>query len=275
MSRPEIDAQAQALGVALLDAWDRCALMPLPSARPGGLSTAQAYAAVAHACSLREARGERRRGWKIGFTNRSIWDRYGVHQPMWAPVWDGTLRLLPGTQATLSLAGLCQPRLEPEIVFGLAQAPRAGMTLVELQACLDWVAHGFEVVHTHFADWRFTAADTAADFALHGRLLVGPRLPVAGWATLAADLSALQVELWGDGDLRDQGQGAIVLDGPLQALKTLVDAMAETTPHWHIEPGDVVTTGTLTDAWPLQPGQAWHTRLSDPRLAGLTLRTEA
>lgn len=271
----EAQAQAQALGVALLDAWDRCTLLPLPSTRPGGLTTAQAYAAVTHACRLREARGERRRGWKIGFTNRGIWDRYGVHQPMWAPVWDGTLQLLQGAHCRLSLAGLSQPRIEPEIVFGLARAPRAGMTLAELQGCLDWVAHGFEVVHTHFADWRFTAADTAADFALHGRLCVGPRVPVAGWGSLAEDLSALQVELWGDGQLRDRGQGAIVLDGPLQALKVLVDAMAVTTPHWHIAAGDVVTTGTLTDAWPLQPGQTWHTRLSDARLAGLTLQTEA
>ena len=274
-SVPVIDADARALGEALLDAWDRAALLPLPSARPQGLSTAQAYAACWHACSRREARGERRRGWKIGFTNRGIWDRYGVHQPMWAPVWDSTLQLLDGTEGTLSVAGLCQPRLEPEVVFGFRSAPRAGMVLAELQACLDWVAHGFEVVHTHFDGWRFTAPDTAADFALHGRLCVGPRVPVAGWTTLAEDLSALRVELWGDGVKRDEGVGSIVLDGPLQALKTLVDAMAATTPYWSIEAGDVVTTGTITDAWPLAPGQTWTTRLSDARLAGLTLHVTA
>ena len=260
-----------ALGRSLLEAWDRAALLALPSARPGGLSTEQAYAAAEHARRLRVARGEHQRGWKIGFTNRGIWDRYGVHQPMWGPVWDTTLELLDGAQATLSLAGLCQPRLEPEIVFGFAAAPRAGMSLAELQACLDWVAHGFEVVHTHFDGWRFTAPDTAADFALHGRLRVGPRVPVAGWSTLAADLSALQVELWGDGELRDRGQGAIVLDGPLHALQAMVEAMARTTPHWHIVAGDVVTTGTITDAWPLLAGQRWQTRLSDARLADLTL----
>jgi 2-keto-4-pentenoate hydratase len=41
-----------------------------------------------------------------------------------------------------------------------------------------------------------------------------------------------------------------------------------------VESGYVVTTGTLTDAWPLQPGQRWQTRLSQPLLSGLSLAIE-
>ena len=102
---------------------------------------------------------------------------------------------------------------------------------------------------------------------------MGPRVPVRGWATLAADLAALQVQLLCDGTQVDRGQGALVLDGPLNALRLWVDAMAEVTPGWTIRPGDVVTTGTITDAWPLRPGQRWQTRLSDARLSALTLTT--
>ncbi|MBL8330603.1 MAG: hydratase [Rubrivivax sp.] len=223
---------------------------------------------------MRLARGEKTVGWKIGFTNRGIWERYGVYEPMWAPVYDTTAALLDSAECTLSLAGLSQPRLEPEVVFGVGRTPSAGMSLEELRGCISWVAHGFEVVHTHFEGWRFKAPDTAADFALHGRLRVGPRRPVADWPTLAADLSALQVELACNGEVKDRGQGAIVLDGPLHALKAMVDAMARTTPQWAIVAGEYVTTGTITDAWPLVPGQRWSTRLSDPRLAGLTLLTQ-
>jgi 2-oxo-3-hexenedioate decarboxylase len=192
---------------------------------------------------------------------------------MWAPVWDSTLNLLDAPQAALPLHGLSQPRLEPEIVFGLAAPPSAGMSLAELRACIDWVAHGFEVVHTHFEGWRFSAPDTAADFALHGRLLVGPRVPVQAWPTLAEDLSALEIELACNGETKDRGRGAVVLDGPLHALKAMVEAMATTTPGWRIGAGDVVTTGTITDAWPLAPGQRWQSRLSDRRLSGLTVTT--
>jgi 2-oxo-3-hexenedioate decarboxylase len=266
-----IEAQAQ----ALLRAWDEARCVPLPSAvLDGGLDGATAYAIGQRLSALRIARGERPVGWKIGFTNRGLWERYGVDRPMWAPVYDTTLRLLDGAEATLSLAGLSQPRIEPEIVFGFARAPQAGMALDALQSCIAWVAHGFEIVHTHYDGWRFTAADTAADFALHGRLLVGPRVAVEGWPTLAADLAALRIELACDGTVKDRGAGTAVLDGPLQALKALVDSMAETTPAWRIAEGDVVTTGTLTDAWPLARGQQWRTTLSEPRLAGLSLRIE-
>jgi 2-oxo-3-hexenedioate decarboxylase len=41
-----------------------------------------------------------------------------------------------------------------------------------------------------------------------------------------------------------------------------------------VQAGDVVTTGTITDAWPLAPGQRWNTRLSDARLSPLSLQVE-
>lgn len=274
MSLGGADARVEALAQTLLRAWDRNECVPLPSAAPGGIDTATAYAVGERLRELRLARGEQPLGWKIGFTNRGIWARYGVYQPMWAPVWGSTTELLDGKVCTLALAGLNQPRLEPEIVFGLARAPRAGMSLEQLRGCVQWVAHGFEVVHTHYEGWRFTAPDTAADFALHGRLRVGARVPVTDWPTLAADLAALEVELSCDGVVKERGRGAIVLDGPLHALQAMVEAMAVTTPHWSIAAGDVVTTGTITDAWPLAPGQRWQTKLSDQRLSGLTLHTE-
>jgi 2-oxo-3-hexenedioate decarboxylase len=147
------------------------------------------------------------------------------------------------------------------------------MSLAELQGCLAWVAHSFEVVHTHCADWRFTAADCEADFALHGRLRIGPRVPVHDWPTLAVDLADLRVELLCDGEVKDRGVASNVLDGPLHALKTWIDAMPEHSPLWQVQPDEVVTTGTITDAWALAPGQTWQTRLSDARLSPLTLRT--
>jgi 2-oxo-3-hexenedioate decarboxylase len=260
-----------ALADELLAAYDGARLSPLPSDQPAGLSMDEAFAAAERLRAARISRGERPLGYKIGFTNRTIWSRYKVFEPIWAPVWSSTLQLLEGDAASVSLAGLVQPRLEPEIVFGFGSAPRAGMNESELGSCLAWVAHGFELVHTHFADWRFTAPDTVADFALHGRLLVGPRVPIGAFTRLGDELAALSLTLNCDGRDVDQGSGRNVLDGPLTALRLWVDAMAQRTPHWPVVAGDVVTTGTLTDAWPLTPGQVWQTAVSDARLAGLRL----
>jgi 2-keto-4-pentenoate hydratase len=158
--------------------------------------------------------------------------------------------------------------------------PAAGMSLVELAGCIAWIAHGFEIVHTRFAAWRFAAADTVADFALHGRLFVGPRVPIdrfidSGAGAVAAQLAALRVTLSCDGREVEEGCAEIVLDGPLHALRAWVDAMAARPERWPIVAGDIVTTGTITDAAPLAPGQRWQTRLSDARFAGMTLHTTA
>jgi 2-oxo-3-hexenedioate decarboxylase len=276
LSSRQIEASADALLAALDGA---SCLARLPSAEHPGIGLPDGFAIAQRLAERRSARGEKRLGWKIGFTNRSIWQRYGVHAPIWGPVWSTSTELLAHAECKLSLSGLSQPRLEPEIVFGFCDAPQPEMSLSQLQGCIDWVAHGFEVVHTHCEAWRFTAADCVADFALHGRLRVGPRVPVQDWPTLAADLAQLQVQLVQGKELLDTGQASVVLDGPLHALQHWLRAMAEHTPHWQVQAGDVVTTGTITDAWPLLPGQHWHTRLSHrahPRLSalqGLSLQT--
>ena len=259
---------------ALMAALDAATLTRLPSADRPGFSLADGYAVADLNRSRRIARGETPRGYKIGFTNRGIWARYGVFAPIWGPVWSSTLTLLDEARATLSLQGLVQPRIEPEIVFGFHRSPDAGMSEAELTACIEWVAHGVEVVHTHFEGWRFEAADTVADFALHGRLLVGPRVPVGRFQDLGSELARIKVELWCDDLQLDAGDASIVLDGPLSALRVWLGAMQVDSPQWRVEPGDLVTTGTITDAWPLAPGQRWQTRISDPRLPGLTISTQ-
>jgi len=269
-----IAARARQLLVAL----DAAATLPTLTGADPSFDLAQAFAVADEIRRLRLDRGEVPLGYKIGFTNRGIWARYGVFAPIWGPVWNTTVERVDSAETTVSLAPFVAPRLEPEIMFGLAHAPAAGMSLAELAGCIKWVAHGFEIVHTRFAGWRFAAADTIADFALHGRLFVGPRVPIdrfagAGSGDLAAQLSSLRLTLSCDGRDVEEGNAAIVLDGPLHALRLWVDAMAARPERWPIVAGDIVTTGTITDAAPLAPGQCWQTRLSDPRLAGMTLRT--
>jgi 2-oxo-3-hexenedioate decarboxylase len=265
-----------ALATELLHARAGARLAPLPSARHADITLDDGFAVGVEAARRRAEAGELVRGYKIGFTNRTIWPRYGVFAPIWGPVWNTTLERLATPAATVSLGTFSQPRLEPEIVFGLKRTPEPGLSPEALVGCIDWVAHGFEIVHSHHADWKFAAADCEADFALHGRLFVGPTVPIAALGTPAeavAALAALRVELQLDGRTVDTGTGANVLDGPVQALKAWVDEMPRRTPAWRIEPGHVVTTGTITDAAPMGPGQRWTTVLSDPRLHGLALAT--
>ena len=127
-----------------------------------GFDVSAAYQNALAVRDLRIARGEVPRGFKIGFTNRNIWPRYNVYAPIWGTVYDTTLTFCDGHGA-VSLTSSCQPRIEPEAVFGMKSTPTINASLDDLFETIDWVAPGFEVVQSHLPDWKFKAADTVAD----------------------------------------------------------------------------------------------------------------
>ena len=66
------------------------------------------------------------------------------------------------------------------------------------------------------------------------------------------------------------GQGSNVLDGPLNALRHFVLELQQCPGAPGLRAGDVVTTGTWTDAWPVQAGQRWRSDFDAP-LRGLQI----
>src|SRR5690606_34018286 len=156
----------------------RTQITPITDAEPA-FGLVEAYAVSAAITQRRVAAGERPVGWKIGFTNRTIWEEYGVHAPIWGPVYDTTLFVVdPAETVDCDVTRLIEPRLEPEIVFRIGRPPEPGMEGQALIACLDGVAHGCEIVQSVYPGWVFKAADTVAAFALHGRLYCGPFQPI-------------------------------------------------------------------------------------------------
>src|SRR5262245_60792882 len=118
------------------------------------------------------------------------------------------------------LAPYAEPKIEPEIIVGFSAAPSPGMDDAALMGCIAWIAHGFEVVQSVFANWKFTAADSVAVNAMHGALLIGPRHNIGSRAAewLRA-LPEFEVELFCDGTLMDRGRGSNVLEGPLSVVR--------------------------------------------------------
>ncbi len=217
--------------------------------------------------TLRLARGEQARGYKIGFTNRSIWQRYNVSAPVWGMVYDTTLSFCDEL-GTLALDGICQPRIEPEAVFGLRAAPPQDASLDDLFGCIDWLAPGFEIVQSHHANWKFAAPDVVADSALHAKLLVGKKVHVHTIAKNAKELcdmlATATVRLSQDAKVIDSGAGAMVLDDPLHALLHFVRELRQCPGAPDLQAGDVITTGTWTDAWPVVAGQTWAADFDAP-----------
>jgi 2-oxo-3-hexenedioate decarboxylase len=264
----------KAIAAEALAAMDGARQIAPFSGRYPGLTLEDAYRVLARLCELRTARGERVIGRKIGFTNRTIWAEYGVYAPIWGFVFDATVRDLPppcqAAQLPLKLALFAEPRIEPEIVFRLAAAPSPDMDEAALFGCIDWVAQGFEIVQSVFPGWTFTPADTIIANGLHGALLIAPRHPAGfGSATdWVSNLACFEIDLLRDGAVVDRGHAANVLDGPLSALRHLVGLLARDPVNSPLAPGDIVTTGTLTRAFPISPGESWGTRLHGIELGG-------
>ena len=91
------------------------------------------------------------------------------------------------------------------------------------------MAQGFEIVQSVFPGWKFAPADTVIVNGLHGALLLAPRHP-AGF-----------------------GSAGLLARDPVNSP---------------LAPGDIVTTGTLTRAFPILPGESWSTTLRGIGLGG-------
>jgi 2-keto-4-pentenoate hydratase len=260
----------------LLSAWDNGAVVPRITVRHTSFNWNDAYAVSAELIRLRRARGEKPVGRKIGFTNRNIWPQYGATSPIWHHVYDRTLVRAENSSATLSLANSCQPLIEPEIAFCLrAPVPVHCTDPEKILQAIAWYAPSFEIVCCHFADWKCSPAEFAADFSLHWRLVVGT--PVAVTADIipafAAQLHDCTIALNRDGAPMDQGKGSNALDHPALALAFLADILATQPAFDGLEAGEIITTGTLTAALPVKPGETWQSRYSGlPGVKGLMLR---
>jgi len=245
------------------------------SERYADLTPETGYRAAAQLHAHRIAQGWKPAGRKIGFTNRTIWKRYGVYEPMWGMVYDRTLLFSKDGRARVALAGLAQPRIEPEICFRLASAPPPDARDAHaLLATIDWVAHAIEIVQCHHPGWRIKIADCTADNGLHGRLVVGTPVPIDALPDLAERLPALEVTLRCAGRVVDHGVGANVLDSPLNALAFLIEVLAKQPEAPPLAAGEIITTGVLTDAHPVAPGETWSTTFEGLPLAGLEVSFE-
>ena len=261
-----------AIAREIMHAQDHCQTVEPFTSRIDGFDLAAGYAVGHLVHEARLAQGARAVGRKIGFSNANMWPQYGVGEPVWSYLYDTSVVHLSSTQAVCSLAQFAAPKIEPEIVVHFRATPPLGADLSTILNCVDWIAHGFEIVQCHYPNWKFQAPDTVADWALHATLLVGPHQPVAnlGPEVLSA-LVAFSVGLSCEGDVLEVGTGANVLGSPIAAIAYLSGVLQKQPQDLPLQADELVTTGTLTAAYPVRPGQTWKTELSGIDLPGLTV----
>ena len=252
----------ESLAAELVAAHDTCSSVQRPSKRGTDFSIADGYGvgALLRAEALR--RGRTQCGLKLGFTNQAVWNASGLDSPFWSPIYTETVT----DRHTLPLSGLVEPRIEPEIVIGLASELTHAAGRDDVATAMAWGAVGFEIVQCHYAGWEMTPADAIADGGLHGALVVGERFGLEGSHAMA--LANLEIELLRGADVMATGVGAHALGGPVEAITWLLQLPGVTA----VPAGSVITTGTLTSAFPIAAGESWRVSTSGlPSLGELSV----
>lgn len=260
----------------LLAAYESCALIPPPSSTFGpAFDMTAAYAVEAEVTRVRRHAGRTTVGRKVGFANKAMWRILKLETLVWAHMYDDTVRYAANNDATLSIAGRCAPRIEPEVVFKLKRRlePATGDAMSILEA-VEWLALGFEINDCVFPDWKFQPVDFVAAFGFHTALIVGEphRADASAIPLLADQLARFALRLSKNGTTIEEGSGKNALRSPALCLGELASAIARQPGAEPLEVGEMISTGTLTSPHPVAAGEEWQAAVEGIDLPPLALR---
>ncbi len=252
---PEATREAATLLLAARRA--RRAIERLPQAcRPNsaaeGYAIQAAFARSAAELPNLDPAGTAPAGYKIGATSRRAQEALGVDEPFVGRIFAGGVHESP---AEVEAGDFIFRLIEPEFAFRLGAPlpprpePYGEAEVAEAVAALH---PAFEIISSAFgAAWTEVGAPSlTADNGCHGAFVLGPEC--RDWRGL--DLPGHAVKLSVNGAPAGEGRGANALGGPLTALTWLVNALGGVEDAPPLGPGDIVTTGVVTEFVLLEAG---------------------
>ncbi|MBE2997531.1 fumarylacetoacetate hydrolase family protein [Nocardiopsis sp. HNM0947] len=213
------------------------------------LGMAEGYEIQQELVSMLEADGDRVVGHKVGLTSAPMQRLLGVDSPDHGPVLSSVLY---PDGATVALGDFVAPKVEAEVVFTLGERLQGpGVSVEQARAAVADVRAGLEIVDSRIADWRIKLADTVADLASMGAVVLSERRVDPA----EVDPRLVGMVLDRDGEVVDTGAGAAALGDPVAVVAWLANTLGEN--GVCLEPGHVIMTGALHAAVPLAAGQVF------------------
>jgi len=217
-----------------------------PTGRYEGLTVDDAYAIQLLQVAHWRAAGARVKGHKVGLTSAAMQRQFGVDRPDYGHLLDG---MFWPEREPIPLSGFLQPRVEPETAFVLARPLRGpGVTVADAIAAVGFVLPALELIDSRIRDWKIGLADTIADNASSGGVILGS-IPVP---LSAVDLRLAGCNLHKNGELAGTGAGGAVLGSPLTALVWLANTVGAR--GIELEEGQVILPGSVTASIPVSAG---------------------
>lgn len=229
----------------LLDAERERRPVPLLSRRRPGLDLRDAYGVQWYGAALRVRQGARVVGHKVGLTSQAMQRLVGIDEPDSGVLLDS---MLVAANGTLAADELIVPRGEAEIAFRIG-TDLVGDDVTEeaARAAVAEVFLALEVIDTRFGTEPVTLADSVADNAGSGRIVLGEPVPAA-----SVDLCDEQVSVCVDNSQVAVGQGRDILGDPIRSVLWLARRLGAFGAG--LRAGDLVLAGAVHAAFPLEPG---------------------
>ncbi|MBO9523438.1 MAG: fumarylacetoacetate hydrolase family protein [Nocardioidaceae bacterium] len=215
---------------------------------------AAAYAVQRLVTEERIRRGARRCGRKIGLTSAAVQQQLGVDQPD-----SGVLfaDMVHRDGALVPPGAVLQPRVEAEVAFVLgADLDDGPLDAGQVRAATAYVVAALEICGSRIQDWDISFADTVADNASSGAVVLGAT-PVGLAEVEPAEVAMLMTV---DGAEVSTGTGRACLGDPVLAVAWLARVSREVGDP--LRAGDLVMSGALGPMHPLAPGARVHAALT-------------
>jgi 2-keto-4-pentenoate hydratase len=212
---------------------------------PDDLTTEQAYALQGEVARLREARGERIIGYKVGCTSRAIQDQLGIREPIFARIFD--TNCYP-TASRLAHARFANLAIEGELAIRLSQdLPRDPLTDEDYISAVESIFPVIELHHYLLPPDRHQLVPLIASGGMHaGLVLAVQETRCSGGVPVVSELEvAINDRIAG----RTSEPWAMV--GPAATLRWLSARLAE----WGLQllPEQVILTGSVLPLFPVGP----------------------
>jgi 2-oxopent-4-enoate hydratase len=240
---------------------DRTPIPPLTDRHPE-LTVEDAYAIQTINLDRKVGEGRIIRGRKVGLTSAPMQQLLGVDEPDFGVLLDD---MFTEDGDDIPVDSLLQPRIEAEVAFIMGEdLSGPGVTTSNALAAIEGALPAMEIVDSRVADWKIKLADTIADNASSGRVVIGGKLN----AVTDLDLRLLGVAVSRNGRLADTGAGAAALGNPARCVAWLANKLAAF--GTGLRAGDVVLPGAVHKMIPVQPGDVFRAEFA--HLGPVTVR---
>lgn len=199
-----------------------------------------AYAIQDALRALKEARGVRVAGLKMGLTSHAKMRQMGVVDPVYGFITDyGAV----ADGGEIDTRRLIHPKVEAEIAFVTRRPLRGpGCHIGSVLAATDFILPAVEIIDSRYENFRFDLKSVIADNTSSARYVLGGTHRNAE----GIDLKNLGVVMEKNGEVVAMASGAAVLGHPAQSVAMLANMLGAR--GREIPAGTLILTGGVTEA---------------------------